>query len=522
METSLLIPPELEVLATSVTEAKVIFQLQFIVTTAYCPLCDSLSTRIHSRYERKLQDLPISGKVVELRLCTRKFFCQKDNCPRKIFAQQQPSCLKRYGRRLLRVCEQMICIGCEMGAKPGARICRLVGIPISASTVLRSIRGGAVTEATTPTVLGVDDFAFRKRESYGAILVDLEKRKPIDLLPDREGKTLEAWLLAHPGVSIVSRDRSSVYALAITRACPEAVQVADRWHLLKNLGENTTKFLDRQRSLIRETAQEVFEQPKSEAAAEVPEKTTSVRVEKRYALFEKVKQLQSNGHSARAIGRHLGVSRNTVRRCFKQEAFVPKINPRKSNLLDYESYLRQRWQEGQQCAKALLQEIKERGYNGSYTILAGFLSNYPKTGEALSLPSAQKVENYSTRSLSIAFCKTEQEWDDKQKPFLTKLLEKSSLLKQLWELNLEFKSIMAQKKGDNLKAWCEKAAQHASFKSFVQGIRQDFDAVYQAMTSCWSNGQTEGQVNRLKNIKRQMYGRASFELLRRRVLANSA
>jgi transposase len=287
METSLLIPPELEVLATSVTEARVSLQLQFTAPIAYCPLCSSLSTRIHSRYERKLQDLPISGKVVELRLCTRKFFCQKEGCPRKIFAQQQPSCLKRYGRRLLRVCEQVICIGCEMGAKPGARICKLVGLPISASTVLRNIKGCPAIEPATPTVLGIDDFAFRKRETYGTILVDLEKRKPIDLLPDREGKTLEAWLLAHPGVAIVSRDRSSVYAHAISRACPNAVQVADRWHLLKNLGENTTQFLDRQRSLIRETAQEVFEQTKPEAAAELPEKATSVRVEKRYPLLKK-------------------------------------------------------------------------------------------------------------------------------------------------------------------------------------------------------------------------------------------
>jgi transposase len=168
-----------------------------------------------------------------------------------------------------------------------------------------------------------------------------------------------------------------------------------------------------------------------------------------------------------------------------------------------------------------LQEIKVRGYNGSYTILDGFLSHFPKTGEAFSLPPAQKGMNYSSRGLSIAFCKTQQEWNEKQKPFLTKLLEKSPLLKQLWELNLEFKSLVEQKKGDNLQAWCKKAAQHAQFKSFLQGIRQDYDAVYQAMNSCWSNGQTEGQVNRLKNKKRQMYGRASFDLLRLRVLANS-
>ena len=521
METTLLVPPDFEVLTTSVTEAKVTLQLQFTASIGYCPLCHSLSTRIHSHYERKLQDLPISGKIVELRLCSRKFFCQQPNCPRKIFVQQQESSLKRYGRRLLRVCEQVLFIGCAMGGKPGARICGLVGLPLSASTLLRTIKHSPETEPATPTVLGVDDFAFRKRNTYGTILVDLEKHRPIDLLPDREGKTLETWLLAHPGVAIVSRDRSSVYARAISRACPTAIQVADRWHLLKNLGENTAQYLDRQRSFIKETAHEVFDQAKPDTTTILPQKTTSVRPEKRYALFEKVKQLQSQHNSIKAIARHMGISRNTVKKYFLQQSFVPKRHPRLTNLLAHETYLRQRWQEGQQCAKVLLREIKASGYNGSYTILAGFLSHYPKTGEGLSLPPAQKETSYSSRGLSIAFCKTQQEWDEKQKPFLTKLLEKNSSFKQLWELNLEFKSMVEQKNGDNLQAWCKKAAQHAPFTSFVKGIKQDFDAVYQAMNSCWSNGQTEGQVNRLKNIKRQMYGRASFELLRLRVLANS-
>ncbi|WP_224994353.1 transposase [Cesiribacter sp. SM1] len=296
-----------------------------------------------------------------------------------------------------------------MGAKPGARICRLIGLPLSASTVLRKIKGCPKSEPDTPTILGVDDFAFRKRDTYGTILVDLEKRKPIDLLPDREGKTLEAWLLAHPGVSIVNRDRSSVYAHAISRACPDAVQVADRWHLLKNLGENTTQFLDRQRSLINEIAAEVFLQAKPDISTELPQKNASVRAEKRYALFEKVKQLQSEHYSIKAIARHLGISRNTVKKYFLQQTFVPKRHPRLTNLLAYEAYLRQRWQEGEQCAKTLLQEIKARGYNGSYTILAGFLSQYPKTAEGFALPAAQKVVNYSTRSLSIAFCKPQKD-----------------------------------------------------------------------------------------------------------------
>lgn len=302
-----------------------------------------------------MRDLPISGKVVSLQVCSRKFFCEQESCPRKVFAQQCSNCLKPYSRRLERATEQVLSIGLSLGSRPGARICHLTGFPLSASTVLRVPRRTSVPEVTTPTVLGVDDFAFRRGNTYGTILIDLEKRQPVDLLPDREGKTLENWLLAHPGVAIVSRDRSSLYATAIRNACPEAIQVADRWHLLKNLGENSVKVLDAQRSLINATARELLNPPVPTnenpvdatiafpASLQSQEENVKQPKEKRYITYQQVKQLQLHGHSARAIARHLAISRNKVRRFFKQETFVPKIPPRQSNLLGYESYLRQRW-----------------------------------------------------------------------------------------------------------------------------------------------------------------------------------
>jgi transposase len=258
METILLIPAEFEVLNTSVRKDNIKLRLLFCSTAGYCPLCHTASNQVHSYYQRKVRDLPICGEEVELQICCRKFFCQQESCPRKIFAQQCESCLKPYARRLERANVQVLSIGLSMGGRPGARICSLTGLPLSTSTILRVLRRTPVPEIKAPAVLGVDDFAFRKGNTYGTILIDLEKRKPVDLLPDREGKTLESWLLAHPGVAVVSRDRSSVYANAIRNACPEAIQVADRWHLLKNLGENTAKYLEAKRSLIQETIREVF------------------------------------------------------------------------------------------------------------------------------------------------------------------------------------------------------------------------------------------------------------------------
>jgi transposase len=194
---------------------------------------------VHSYYQRKVQDLPISGKNVKLYISTRKFFCGEDSCPRKIFTERFGSWLRPWQRRLQRCGEQIQAIGLSCGSKPGARVCEVIGLPVSASTVLRVMQKATLPEVVTPKVLGVDEVdlklcfigphALKKGHTYGTLLIDLEKRVPVDLLPDRKGKTLEEWLKAHPGVEVVTRDRSSVYPNAITMACPTAMQVADRW-----------------------------------------------------------------------------------------------------------------------------------------------------------------------------------------------------------------------------------------------------------------------------------------------------
>ncbi|GAB3995655.1 hypothetical protein GCM10028807_36380 [Spirosoma daeguense] len=222
-------------------------------------------------------------------------------------------------------------------------------------TVLRVIRKTLISAVETPRRLGVDDFAFKKGRNYGTILIDLDQHKPIDVLPDREGKTLEDWLRAHPGVELITRDRSSIYANAISSACPNATQVADRWHLLKNLSEAVERFLDSQRPAIREAAQLISQQstipitsvsltemdlpkPVSQQLPDDQSPDQPIHTEKRYERYQRAKELQQQGHSIRAIAAHLGSSRNTVKKYFKQAHFVPKTKRRKSNLLAYEVY----------------------------------------------------------------------------------------------------------------------------------------------------------------------------------------
>ena len=383
MDTSLLFPAGFQVLRTIVSQKVVELDLTFTTLVGNCPLCQTPSSRIHSCYRRRLKDLPMSGKPVTLTLWVRKFFCDRPCCPRKIFAQQFESALKPYAQRLNRVDDQAQSLGLLIGSKPGARMCHLVGMALSASTLLRIMKKTPLPEVVSPAVLGVDDFAFHKRTRYGTILVDLEKRCPIDLLPDREGKTLEEWLKAHPGVKTVIRDRSLVYANAITTVCPDAIQVADRWHLLKNLSENMIKFLDTRRVIIRQVVQQVANQQGAKMLQlakmdllPVPgvcindvglleASTTQKAVQQasvlevqpteiRYVTYQQVKALQSQGHGKKAIARHLHISRNTVRKYFRQDIFAPRPIVKRSNLLDYEPYLHQRWQQGITCGRTLL------------------------------------------------------------------------------------------------------------------------------------------------------------------------
>jgi transposase len=226
MNACLLLPEAFTIRYSNFCGNTVEFGLMSTALFGTCPLCQRASSKVHSYYQRKVGDLPISGKTVKLYISTRKFFCREESCPRKVFAVRFGSGLRPWQRRLERSDNQIQVIGLGCGSKPGARVCEVIGLPVSAP------------EVVTPKVLGVDDFAFKKGHTYGTILVDgpkrglssgPEKRVPVDLLPDREGKTLKEWLKAHPGVEVVTRDRSPVYANAITEACPTAIQVADRW-----------------------------------------------------------------------------------------------------------------------------------------------------------------------------------------------------------------------------------------------------------------------------------------------------
>lgn len=420
----------------------------------------------------------------------------------------------------------------------GEQLSLALRIPSGDDVLVRLVRRTVPPVAPTPRVLGVDDWALRKGPTYGTVLVDLETQQVVDLLPERESETLAAWLKDHPGVEIISRDRAGAYAEGATGGAPQAQQVADRWHLLKNLGEALLKVLESHTRALRQLS---LTNPSSEIppslSSSPPPPAPSQKTEdqqqrraRRYARYEEARQLHHQGMSLKAIAAQLGLDRKTVRKYLAAETF-PEAQPRvRFSILDpYKEHLIQRWQQGGCNIRQLFREIQQQGYPGGLGIVPQFMAGlrrqhglppytrmFTPTGQPLSLPANPLTPRKATW-LVLSRPDTLQE-EDLQVINRIRTLHPDIAL--AIELAQSFAMLVRQHLVDPFDAWieCAKTSPLPSFRSFATGIRRDYAAVKAALSLPWSNGQVEGQVNRLKFLKRQMYDRANFDLLRVRVL----
>ncbi len=517
-----------------------------------CPLCGRASSNVHRYCERTLADLPWAGRVVQLRVRARHFYCRNPCCLRKTFSERLTGIASVYARRTDRCVQKLLGLAYELGGEAGSRQARDLGMPASGDTLLRLIRRAPLPDAGHPAVLGVDDWCWRKRRSYGTILVDLERHRPVDMLPDRNSASFAGWLREHPGIAIIARDRGNIYAEGASEGAPGAVQVADRWHLLRNLGEVIERFLARKHTPLRVVAQALREEALGQAAAESPQESPKAespgppaqrsptrnerdkqrRRDARKARYDEVVALHKRGLSLRQIARTLGLGRVTVRRFVHAGAFPERAagarGHRPSALDPHEGYLRGRWDAGCQNAAELCRELRGRGYAGSEASVRYYVRRWKdgvsKPGKPAkstrTRPAPKSTRTYPPRRAAWLLSREAAELDTQDQAYVERLCRTCPEVEIVRSLALKFRRMVCSRDRAALGPWLREAKSGGveEIAGFAQGIRRDLAAVESALSTQWSAGQTEGNINRLKLIKRSMYGRAGFDLLCARVL----
>lgn len=528
---------------------------------ACCPACGQPSRHRHSRRHRTITDLPWQGLPVFLGLHFRRFYCDAPACDRCTFTEPLPTVVNAYARRTHRLATLVEALALALGGEGGTRLLAELGLAASPDTLLRVIQAASLPACATPRILGVDAWARRRGKTYGTLLVDLERHRVVEVLPDRTAAPFATWLRQHPGVELISRDRGGAYAEGAAQGAPSAVQVADRFHLMNNLSEVLERVLQREHLALTQAARRLTEQQQAQAlpdgappavpaappAAPAPTGSPSAapatradreRAQRRacrVARYEEVHQLHRQGLSARAIATRLGLARQTVQRFLTATTFPERRArpPRVTLLTPYEPYLRERWTAGCHNAAALYREVQAQGFPGSAGLVRLLLERWrpgpgrrgrgatrPAPPAACQPPPPPPVRAMSPRQARWLFLRTATALTAGQLAYRAALEQCCPALGGAGDLARAFQGLIRDRDRAALDPWLAQAERSdlPEFREFAAGLRRDYAAVAAALEHEWNNGQLEGQVNRLKSVKRAMYGRAGFALLRRRVL----
>ncbi|MBA3947829.1 MAG: ISL3 family transposase [Herpetosiphonaceae bacterium] len=521
---------------------------------AACSACHQLATRVHSRYCRSIADLPWADIPVRFQLHVRKFFCANTACSQRIFTERLPTLVAPSARRTVRLLERQRHVALALGGTAGAALSRHLASPASRNTFLQLARTTPRPPQPVPHVLGVDDWSQRKGQSYRTILVDIERHRPIALLPDREAATLATWLAAHPGVEIICRDRAGAYAEGARTGAPTAIQVADRFHLLHNLYDVLRRVLEEHTPVLAslnddQASERVnLETPPVMAASSalsgepllsIPPAVPSPRAQEqaqqvraqRLARYEQVCHLHRQGWTITAIAQKVGLERNTVHRFVMAPAFPERQRrpPRGSVLDPFKPYIVQRWNGGCHTGMTIWRELEQQGFPGKRATVFRYVSQLraahglpPKKRRLMT--TGQLVErrppSTTPRSLAWLVLRRREQLDAGEQQRISQLRHLHPQIDEAVGLTEKFAGLVRERQGGELDDWLERAARSslAPFRGFARSLRQDHAAVTAGLSLAWSSGPVEGQINRLKVIKRAMFGRAKLDLLEQRVL----
>ncbi|MGO8947255.1 MAG: ISL3 family transposase [Ktedonobacterales bacterium] len=533
-DTLLSLPPGVTITDYVVSMGTLYLLLTSTSSSASCPVCLTPSSAQHSSYQRTARDVPSGDYALRIQLRTRRFFCRQPDCTRRIFTERFASFLLPRARMTERFRATLLALSATTAHEAAQRLACLLHLPTSVTTLRRQLGRQQPPVLAEPTKIGMDDFAFRKGKTYGTIIVDLESHHVVDLLEDRSSATVETWLRAHPHLCVISRDRAGEYAQAADRAAPQARQIADRFHLLMNAGECLERFIQRHPTLLHEaTASTTL--PRSARRCAADRSAKDERAQRRAERYRQVQHYTRQGKSQPEIARLLGIARGTVIRYQRADAVpgsAPRERPREIDR--YVPYLRERWEAGEHNVRMLWEAIRAQGFGGSFHYLGRYLTQWRTESGRKGRPSShpvltptvlpQRQRSVSARRLRWWCCKGASDLTTEQRALLDELYQRCPDLLTMQQHLTQFMQMVRHRERSSLEPWLHNAEQThlPDLVGFVQGIRRDFAAVAAALEYGFSQGVVEGQINRLKTIKRQLYGRASLRVLKQHVLLSAA
>ncbi|WP_317042926.1 ISL3 family transposase [Arcticibacter eurypsychrophilus] len=518
-------------------------------TRSKCPSCMKSSGSVRSSYVRALADLPLAANEVLVMLEVRRFACNNPACEKRIFSERCNNLTEPYSRRTIRASEYLKKFLIEISSNKGAYFSKIMNIPVSNNTCLRMVKSMRMPTNDKLNCIGIDDWAKRKGINYGTIIVNADTGRPIDLLDSRDSNDVVEWLSNHKEIKYVTRDRSTAYASAIKKAIPEAKQIADRFHLVKNLSDAVQEEIRQEYSYLRQVSKNIYagnESKKSkikpgevildaqyDASRSVEQEISSTMMVKREKLVQ-ITKMKKNGHSISEIARKTQATWITVKRYLAHG--IPSTS--RSTQVNYNRYMAEikhmcSLEINQSAMYRSLRDIGlkccERSFTRWFNLnFRDYKHKWNRTyPEPLKVSKADIMNNFIPSPKKLSIFVTNPEYGvakdtgecSKEKEVVDNLIKEVPLLFSLRKFHIDFRNILKGGCPNQLDIWIENVQSigRKRMDSFCEGLKKDIMAIKNAIIYNWTNGLVEGNVNRLKNKKREMYGRCGFELLRRKV-----